>query len=154
FRLDPCLCLGAAAGASVAGIALPGGLRPASRLVSFLAARILRHPRARTLRRGADPRLRARRAGPQNVEIARQRRLAAGGDEAARRRHPAAVGGRLGLFGRPAHWTGDLEAPRRSLSTASQHLALSARQPGGIEGGRKAPARADAGTRALGSASL
>jgi isoleucyl-tRNA synthetase len=68
-------------------------LRPASRLVPFLAAGELRHARPRALRRGADPRLRARREGPQDVEVARQRRRAAGRDQAVRRRHPAPVGG-------------------------------------------------------------
>ena len=49
------------------------GLRPASRLVPFLAARNVRHARRRALRRRAHPRLRARRARPQDVEVARQR---------------------------------------------------------------------------------
>ena len=48
-------------------------LRPAPRLVPLLAAGKLRHARPRAVRRGADPRLRARRAGPQDVEVARQR---------------------------------------------------------------------------------
>ena len=64
---------------ALAGLALPRGLGPASRLVPLLAAGELRHARARALRRGADPRLRARRAGPEDVEVARQRGRAAGG---------------------------------------------------------------------------
>ena len=48
---------------------------------------------ARAVRRRADPRLRARRARAQDVEVARQHRRAAGRDEAVRRRHPAPVGG-------------------------------------------------------------
>ncbi len=47
--LDPRLCAGAAAGAQMARLALPRRLRPASRLVSFLAARSLRHPWPRPL---------------------------------------------------------------------------------------------------------
>ena len=47
----------------------------------------LRHPRPRALRRGADPRLHARRERPQDVEIARQHRRAAKGD----RRTPAPI---------------------------------------------------------------
>ncbi len=74
-----------------------GRLRPASRLVSFLAAGKLRHARRCAVRRGADPRLRARRARPQDVEVARQHRRAAGRDQAIRRRHPAHVGLRVGL---------------------------------------------------------
>ena len=69
-----------------------GRLRPASRLVPFLAARKLRHARRRAVRRGADARLRARRARAQDVEVARQHGRAAGRDEAVRRRHPAPVG--------------------------------------------------------------
>ena len=62
----------------MAGRALSRRLRPASRLVPFLAARELRHARPRALRRRADARLRARRAGPQDVEVAGQRHRAAG----------------------------------------------------------------------------
>ena len=78
---------------AVAGLALPRGLGPAPRLVPLLAARELRHARPGALRGGADPRLRGRRARPQDVEVARQRRLAARPDEDPRRRHPAPVDG-------------------------------------------------------------
>ena len=64
-----------------------GRQRPASRLVPFLAAGKLRHPRPRALRRGADPRLHAGRERPQDVEVARQHRRAAEGD----RRIPAPI---------------------------------------------------------------
>ena len=47
FRLDARLRARKAAGAEMAGLALSRRLRPASRLVSFLAARKLRHARAR-----------------------------------------------------------------------------------------------------------
>ena len=112
FGLDPRLCAGAAARAEMAGLALSRRLGPASRLVSFLAARSLRHARPRALRRGADARLRARRGRAQDVEIARQRHRAAGRDEAERRRHPAPVGGRLGLLRGSAHRPGDPQAPQ------------------------------------------
>jgi len=72
-------------------------LRPASRLVPFLADRKLRHARRRAVRRGTHPRLRARRAWAENVEVARQHGRAAGCDEAVRRRHLAHVGVRVGL---------------------------------------------------------
>ena len=124
FGLDPRLCPRAAAGAALAGLALSRRLGPASRLVSLLVDRSLRHPRPRPLRRGADPRLRARRARPQDVEIARQRRRSAGGDAAERRRHPAPMGGRLRLFRGSAHRPGDPEASERCLSPAAQHPAL------------------------------
>ena len=51
-------------------------LGPAPRLVPFLAPRKLRHARARALRRRPDPRLRPRREGPEDVEVARQRHRA------------------------------------------------------------------------------
>ena len=76
----------------------------------ILAARILRDPRAGPSRGGADARLRARRAGPQDVEVAGQRGGAAAGHEAARRRHPAPLGRRLGLFRRSQDRGGDPEA--------------------------------------------
>ena len=102
-------------------------LRPAPRLVPFLAAGKLRHARPRALRRGAHPRLRARRAGPQDVEVARQRHRAAGRDQAVRRRHPAHVGLRLGLRRRPAHRPGNPQDHGRHLSQAAQHHPLDAR---------------------------
>ena len=103
-------------------------LRPASRLVPFLAAGELRHARRRALRRGADPRLRARRDGPQDVEVARQHGRAAGRDEAVRRRHPAPVGVRVGLCRRPPHRPGDPQDHGRDLPQAAQHHPLDARQ--------------------------
>ena len=59
---------------ALAGRSLSRRLRPASRLVPFLAAGSCRHARPRAVQGGADARLRARRAGPQDVEVARQRR--------------------------------------------------------------------------------
>ena len=59
-------------------------LRPASRLVPVLAPGKLRHARPRAFRRRAHPRLRPRRGGAQNVEIARQRHRAAGRDQSSR----------------------------------------------------------------------
>ena len=86
FRLDPRLRAGGPRALPVARRHPPQGrrrarhgdvsrgLRPAPRLVSFLAARELRHARPCAVRRGAHPRLRARRGRPQDVEVARQRR--------------------------------------------------------------------------------
>ena len=73
FRLDPRDRAGAAAGAAMAGLALSRGLGPASRLVPFEPAGELRHARPGTLRCRPDPRLRRRRRGPQDVEVAGQR---------------------------------------------------------------------------------
>ena len=82
----------------------------------------------RAVRRGADPRLRARRARPQDVEVARQHGRAAGRDQAVRRRHSAHVGLRVGLCRRPAHRPGNPEDQCRDLSQAAQHHPLDARQ--------------------------
>ena len=101
-------------------------LRPASRLVSVLAAGILRHARLCAVRRGADPRLHARRARPQDVEVVEERRRAAGRHQAGRRRHSAAVGLPDRLLGRPAHRAGNPQEHRRSLPQAAQHAALDA----------------------------
>ena len=126
--------------------------RPAPRLVPFLALGKLRHARARALRRGAHARLRARRAGPQDVEIDRQRHRAAGRDQAVGRRHPAHVGVRVGLRRRPAHRAGDPKDHGRHLPQAAQHCALDARQPRAFPRGRARQARADAGAGAADAA--
>ena len=104
-----------------------GRKRPASRLVSFLAAGKLRHPRPRALRRRADPRLHAGRERPQDVEVARQHRRAAKGDEGFRRGYPAALGLRHRLCRRPAHRPGNPEKHHRDLSQAAQLDPLDAR---------------------------
>ena len=72
-------------------------LRPASRLVPFLAAGIVRYAGPRALRRGSHPWLHHGRARPQDVQIAEQFHGTAGRHQAVRRRHPASVGclGRL-----------------------------------------------------------
>ncbi len=51
-----------------------------------------------------------------------------------RRRHPAAVGGGVGLFGRPADRPGDPEDVRRDLPQAAQHAALDARHARPLRG--------------------
>ena len=136
FRLHARLHARGQSRPQVAGRPLPRGLRPASRLVPFLAARELRHARPRALRRRADARLHARRAGPQDVEVAGQHHRAAGGVRPVRRRHPAPLGGRHRLHRGPAHRAGDPEAPGRGLSPAAQHAALPAGQPRRLLGRR------------------
>jgi len=90
-------------GPQMAGLALSRRLRPASRLVPFVVARSLRNARACTLRGRAHARFRARRAGPQNVEVARQRHGPAAGHRTVRGGYSAPVGRRVRLFGRSAH---------------------------------------------------
>ena len=72
LRLDPRLHAGEPRRQPLAGRPLPGGLRPAPRLVPVLAAGGLRHARPRALRGRAHPRLHPRRAGREDVEVARQ----------------------------------------------------------------------------------
>ena len=112
----------------MAGLALPRRLRPASRLVQFVADRELRHARPRALRRGADARLRARRGRPQDVEVLGQRHRAPGRDEAERRRHPAPLGRRLRLRRGSAHRPRNPQAHGRQLPAPAQHAALPARR--------------------------
>ena len=93
FRLDPCLRAGrprafpgprrhqAQGRRRRRHRDVSGRLGPASRLVPVLAAGELRHARPRAVRRRADPRLHARRERPQDVEVARQHRRAAGRDQ-------------------------------------------------------------------------
>ena len=87
-----CVLAAASAGRPAqAGGPLPGRFRPASRLVPVLAA-----DRRGDGRRGAvsavpHARLHRRRAGPEDVEVARQRHRAAEHHRQARRRRPAPV---------------------------------------------------------------
>ncbi len=69
-------------------------LRPASRLVPFIAARFVHEERRAAVQGVADARLRRRRRGPQDVEVEGQRRRAAEGLRHAGRGDPAAVDGR------------------------------------------------------------
>ena len=100
-------------------------LGPASRLVPFLAAGELRHARPRALRRRPDPRLRPRREGPEDVEVARQHRRAAGRDQGFRRRHPAPVGG-----GRPTTRTICASARRSSRPSSRPTASCATRSAG------------------------
>ena len=70
--------------AALARRPLPRRLRPAPRLVPVLAARKLRHPRPRALRRGVDPRLHDGRQGHEDVQEPRQHDQPARPDEGAR----------------------------------------------------------------------
>ncbi len=81
-------------------------------------------------------------AGPQDVEVARQRGRAAEGVEHARRRGPAPVGRGHRLLGRALDLGRDPEARRRRLSTHPQHAALPAREHRGLRSrDRRSPAR-------------
>ena len=79
---------------------VPGGIRPAPRLVPFIAADVLHAERRAALQGVADARIRRRRQRPQDEQIARQRdRAAKGRRHAGRGNHPT-VGREHRLFGR------------------------------------------------------
>ena len=126
FGLDAHLHAGGPARPQMAGRRLSRRLRPASRLVPFLAARKLRHARPRALRHGRHPWLHHGRGRPQDVEVARQHGRAAGRDQAVRRRHPAAVGRDDRLLGGPAARQERAADQRRRLPQAPQHHPLDA----------------------------
>ena len=76
---------------------------------------------AGALRGGADARLRGRCRGAQDVEVARQRHLAARPDQDRRRRHPAPLDRAHRLQRGRAHRPGDPRRPGRRLPAAAQH---------------------------------
>ncbi len=140
-------------GAALAGRSLSGRLGPAPRLVSVLADRGLRDARPRALRGRADARLRARRGRAEDVEIARQRHSAAADHAAERGRHPAPLGGRLGLHRGCPHRPGDPQAPQRRLPPIAQYAAVPAGGARRLYRRRGGRYRGDARTRPLGVAS-
>ncbi len=107
---------------------------------------------ARAVRGGADPRLRARRAGPQDVEVARQRDGAADSVRPVWGGCAAAVGDDVRRDGGHADRAGDPEAAGGTVSAPAQHAALAARQPRRLERGGAGEPRADARAGALGAA--
>ncbi len=112
----------------LAGRPVPGGARPAPRLVPQLAADRLRHVRPRALQGPADARLHGRRPGPQDEQERRQRGGAAGGQrQAGRGNHPPLVR-RDRLFGRPGHRRQDPGAGGRHLPPHPQHAEVFAGQ--------------------------
>ncbi len=84
---------------------VPGGslsrrLRPASRLVPLVAARLEHGQRRPAVQGAAHARLRRRRRGPEDVEVEGQRRLATQGCRITGRGNPALVGRRHRLLRR------------------------------------------------------
>jgi hypothetical protein len=153
FRLDPRFRPGSAGRLAMAGVALPGGLGPASRLVPFVVARGLRYPRPCALRRGADAWVRHGRGRAQDVQVAGQRRLAASSRRTARRGNAPPLGRCVGLFRRPPHRSGDHQVSGRRLSAAAQYAALPAGQPRRVRCARPRRNRRYARVGALGAAS-
>ncbi len=118
----------ATAAALLPGRSLPGGERPAPRLVPLEPAGGRRHPRHLTVQGGADPRLRPRPGGPADVEVGRQRGRPGGGHQEVRRRDPAPVGGYPGLPQRHALRRQHPPAGLRGLPAHPQHRPLHPRQ--------------------------
>ena len=80
------------------GLHVPRRLRPAPRLVPVVDPDGRRHDRHRAVRERADPRLRRRRQGREDVQVAGQRTSSADQDDrAVRRRRPAALCRQHGL---------------------------------------------------------
>ncbi len=120
----------------LAGRSVPRGHRPASRLVSVVAAHRRRHARSRAVPRRAHARLRRRRTGTQDVQVARQHDRAAAGDERQRRRSAAALGvdGRLSRRG-PAR-QGSAVANGRGVPEDPQHVQVPALESLRLRSGR------------------
>ncbi len=134
-----------------AGRHVPGGERPAPRLVPLEPAGRRRHPRHRPLQGGAHPRLRRRRRRQEDVQVPGQRHRPRGGDQEVRRRDPAPVGRRPGLPRRHPHQRGDPAAALRRLPAHPQHRPLHPRQPARLRPGhRRVRRRRAAGDRPLG----
>ena len=135
------------------GRPLPRGLRPASRLVPLVAARVVHGQRRAAVQGAAHARLRRRRRRPQDVEVEGQRRVAAEGVRLARRRDPAAVGRGDRLLGRAVDLRRDPEARRRELPPHPQHAALPAREHVRLRSARATRCRSRSCSRSTGSRS-
>ena len=112
----------------LSGRSLSRRLGPASRLVPFVAARIVHGQRRAAVQGAADARLCRRRRRQEDVEVEGQRRRAAEGVRHARRGNPAPVGRRHRLFGRIVDFRRDPEARGGKLPPHPQHAALPARE--------------------------
>ena len=112
----------------MAGRSVSGRVGPASWLVPFIVAGGCRVPWPGAVQGCADAWLRDGRAGPQDVQVARQRHGAAGGERQIWRRHPAPVGDVIRHVRGSAHRPGDPEAAIRTVSPSAQHAALGAGQ--------------------------
>ncbi len=101
-----------------------------------------------------DPRLRARRAGPQDVEVAGQRGGTPGGDEASTAPTSCALGRRLRLCREDLKIGAEiLKAPGGGLSPAAQTPCAISWARSTASTSRSASARGDAGAGALVAAS-
>ena len=145
FRLDACLHVRAAGRSRLAarrpGRSLSRRLGSASRLVPVVAAGELRHARPRAVRGGADARLRARRAGLQDVEVARQHDRAAESSPTRTAPTSCACGRRSSDFTEDLRIGQDIiKANVECLSPPAQHDPLHAGEPRGLRPIRSASA--------------
>ncbi len=150
-RLDPRLRRRGALRAGRPRRHLCRGVGPAPRLVPVVAARKRRHARRRAVQERPDLRHGLGRAGPQDVEVGRQRRRPHRHRRHARGRYPAPVGRQHRLFRRRQDRQGGPRRPDRRLSQAAQHLPLPAWEPRRLGRGRAAARGRHARARTLGS---
>ena len=86
---------------------------------------------------------------PQDVQVARQRRRAAGADQEVRRRHPAVLGREPGLPRRRPDLRGDPGALRRGLPEGPQHGAVPDLQPLRLRSGSPRSSRRPVWSRSI-----
>src|SRR6184192_2123334 len=128
------------------------GLGPTSWLVSQRAAHVGGAVRAGAVPWRAHPRVHGRREGPQDVQIARQRRGAAEGHEQSRRRRVATVGLGDRLRQRDERVGRDPQTHGGFLPPHAQHPAVPARQSARLRSRTpRSAGRAAAGARSLGA---
>ena len=110
--------------AAAAGRPLPGGLRPASRLVPVVAAHERGRVRRAAVRRRAHARLHRRRRRPQDVQVDRQRR------RPARRRRSATAPTSSACGSRPRTTARTSRSPTRSSTGPRRRTGASATRSG------------------------
>ena len=138
--------------AALAGGPVPGGQRPAPRLVPVVPAGGGGDPRAGAVQGGADAWLRAGRGRAEDEQVAGQRHGAGGGDGADGRGHPAPVGRERRHHGGPADRAGDPEAAGGAVPPPAEHAAVAAGEPGRVPRRGAGGGGGPAGVGAVGAA--
>ena len=112
------------AGPAVSRRSVPGGIRPAPRLVQLVTHHFRRQSRRVAVPRLPHPRLRGGRGRAQDEQVARQLRRPAADHQEVRRRDRPAVGGGERLPGRGAPLAADPGDAQRGLPQDPQYPAL------------------------------
>ena len=150
FRLEPRGRAGPHSGAWLAGGHVPRRQRSASRMVPELAPGRTGHSWAAAVQGGPDAWLPHRPRRPQDVEVARQCRHAAGRHQGERRRDHQAVGGDDRVHRGAAGQQGDPDARRRPVPEAAQHVPDPRGEPLRLRPGGRHGARRRSSTRSIG----